>query len=94
MPNEVTVTKFLRSKHKRDNFSNEKYFCGKQQYASKKKQKRKQKKSSEIKSGLDLGSTDLDTKKSPGNAGPTLASNNIKTSHRIPSLEMEQKRQV
>ena len=39
-----------------------------------KKQKRKQKKSSEIKSGLDLGSTDLDTKKSPGNAGPTLAS--------------------
>ena len=74
MPNEVTVTKFLRSKHKRDNFSNEKYFCGKQQYASKKKQKRKQKKSSEIKSGLDLGSTDLDTKKSPGNAGPTLAS--------------------
>ena len=40
----------------------------------KKKQKRKQKKSSEIKSGLDLGSTDLDTKKSPGNAGPTLAS--------------------
>ena len=80
MPNEVTVTKFLRSKHKRDNFSNEKYFCGKQQYASKKKQKRKQKKSSEIKSGLDLGSTDLDTKKSPGNAGPTLAS--IKISRR------------
>ena len=58
----------------KENFSNEKYFCGKQQYASKKKQKRKQKKSSEIKSGLDLGSTDLDTKKSPGNAGPTLAS--------------------
>ena len=46
----------------------------------KKKQKRKQKKSSEIKSGLDLGSTDLDTKKSPGNAGPTLASHIIKSS--------------
>ena len=45
MPNEVTVTKFLRSKHKRDNFSNEKYFCGKQQYASKKKSRKESKKS-------------------------------------------------
>ena len=44
MPNEVTVTKFLRSKHKRDNFSNEKYFCGKQQYPSKKKAEKKAKK--------------------------------------------------
>ena len=49
-------------------------FVGNSSTLRKKKQKRKQKKSSEIKSGLDLGSTDLDTKKSPGNAGPTLAS--------------------
>ena len=49
-------------------------FVGNSSTLRKKKQKRKQKKSSEIKSGLDLGSTDLDTKKSSGNAGPTLAS--------------------
>ena len=49
-------------------------FVGNSSTLRKKKQKRKQKKSSEIKSGLDLGSTDLATKKSPGNAGPTLAS--------------------
>ena len=49
-------------------------FVGNSSTLRKKKQKRKQKKSSEIKSGLDLGSTDLDAKKSPGNAGPTLAS--------------------
>ena len=55
-------------------------FVGNSSTLRKKKQKRKQKKSSEIKSGLDLGSTDLDTKKSPGNAGPTLAS--IKISRR------------
>ena len=54
-------------------------FVGNSSTLRKKKQKRKQKKSSEIKSGLDLGSTDLDTKKSPGNAGPTLASKVIKS---------------
>ena len=52
-------------------------FVGNSSTLRKKKQKRKQKKSSEIKSGLDLGSTDLDTKKSPGNAGPTLANLSI-----------------
>ena len=51
MPKEVIVMKFLRSKHKRDNFSNEKHFCGKQQYAVKRKQKRKQK--SEVKLKVD-----------------------------------------
>ena len=73
MPNEVTVTKFLRSKHKREFFEWE-IFLWETAVRFEKKAEKKAKKSSEIKSGLDLGSTDLDTKKSPGNAGPTLAS--------------------
>ena len=49
-------------------------FAGNSSTLRKKKAEKKAKKWSEIKSGLDLDSTDLDTKKSPGNAGPTLAS--------------------
>ena len=48
MPKEVTVTKFLRSRHgwkKSRIFSNWKRFCGKQQCASEKKAEKKAKKS-------------------------------------------------